>query len=57
MFKSFMALRRQTSTRHFGVLEDMESKLRAKFTPHDLKVVDTNGDLYKVSVSLDNPII
>ena len=57
MFKSFMALRRQTSTRHFGVLEDLESKLRAKFTPHDLKVVDTNGDLYRVSVSLDKPII
>ena len=34
----------------FGVLEDMESKLQAHFKPQDLKVVDPNGDLYKVHV-------
>jgi stress-induced morphogen len=34
----------------FGVLEDMESKLKAHFNPQDLKVVDPNGDLYKVNV-------
>jgi stress-induced morphogen len=32
------------------VLDDMESKLRAHFKPADLKVVDPNGDLYKVHV-------
>ena len=36
--------------RQFGVLEDIESKLRKQFKPHDLKVLDPNGDLYKVNV-------
>ena len=36
--------------RPFGVLQDMESKLRMRFNPSDLKVQDPNGDLYKVNV-------
>ena len=37
--------------RCFGVLEDMEAKLRAQFNPSVLKVEDKNGDLYKIEVS------
>jgi len=40
------------SIRQFGVLEDIESKLRAQFKPEQLKVTDPNGDLYKVNVSI-----
>lgn len=40
------------SIRQFGVLEDIESKLRAQFKPEQLKVTDSNGDLYKVNVTL-----
>ncbi len=36
--------------RMFGVLEDMESKLKKQFNPQTLKVTDPNGDLYKVNV-------
>jgi stress-induced morphogen len=39
------------SIRQFGVLEDIESKLRAQFKPEQLKVTDPNGDLYKVNVT------
>lgn len=47
---AFSRLMGNISMREFGVLEDMEAKLQAKFNPSQLKVDDPNGDLYKVNV-------
>lgn len=38
------------AVRPFGVLQDMESKLRGQFNPSALQIQDPNGDLYKVNV-------
>jgi len=51
---AFSRLMGNISMREFGVLEDMEAKLHAKFNPSQLKVDDPNGDLYKVNVSESN---
>ena len=48
---SFRSVMCAPNMRFFGILEDMESKLREEFKPQQLKVVDPNNDLYKINVT------
>lgn len=42
--------------RMFGILDDMELKLKNQFAPTMCRVHDANGDLYKVDVKISERV-